>query len=139
MGTGWLMLYGANDGNQTTRIGVATSDDGITWQKDPEPVLDADSCGTPGAEYAALPRLMSSDDGYLLLYQQNRETVMATSADGHAWTCIGPDPVLLGEDVPGGEGIHTFSATTVEGEVSVLVESLIDGGSELWLGELQQP
>ena len=35
MGGGYLMLYGGIDGNETTRIGVATSDDGISWQKDP--------------------------------------------------------------------------------------------------------
>ena len=39
MGDGYLMLYGGLNGSQTTSIGVATSDDGITWVKDPEPVL----------------------------------------------------------------------------------------------------
>ena len=90
MGSGYLMLYGGIDGNETTRIGVATSDDGISWQKDPEPVLAADSCGKPGAQYAAGPRLIPTDDGYLLLFDQDRETAMATSTDGHAWTCAGP-------------------------------------------------
>ena len=143
MGSGWLMLYGANDGNDTTRIGVATSDDGITWVKDPEPVLEADSCGKPGAEYAALPRLMAADGGYLLLFEQDREVMMATSVDGHEWACAGPEPLLLAEDVPDGEGIHTFAATDVDGTVSVLIESLIDRdgeiGSDIWLGGLRLP
>jgi hypothetical protein len=137
MGGGYLMLYGGIDGNETTRIGVATSDDGITWHKDPEPVLSADSCGKLGARYAAGPRLMQSSNGYLLLFDQDRETHLATSPDGHEWTCSGPDPLLVAEDLPGGQGIHTIAATTVDGEVSVLIESLIDGGSEIWLGELQ--
>jgi len=137
MGAGYLMLYGGIDGNETTRIGVATSDDGIRWQKDPEPVLVADSCGKPGARYAAGPRLISTDGGYLLLFDQDRETAMATSTDGHAWTCAGPDPLLVADDVPGGQGIHTIAAADVDGDVSVLIESLIDGGSEIWLGELQ--
>jgi hypothetical protein len=139
MGGGYLMLYGGLDGTDTSRIGVATSDDGITWHKDPEPVLQADSCGKPGAQYAALPRLIPTDGAYLLLFDQDRETAMATSPDGHAWTCAGPDPLLVAEDVPGGQGIHTFAATEIDGEVSVLIESLIEGGSELWLGELQLP
>ncbi|HEX5579136.1 MAG TPA: hypothetical protein VFY43_05665 [Candidatus Limnocylindria bacterium] len=139
MGTGWLMLYGGIDGTQTTRIGVATSDDGITWQKDPEPVLQADSCGKPGARYAALPRLLPHDAGYVVLFEQDREAAMATSADAHMWTCSGPEPLLVAEDVPQGQGIHTMAATTVGGEVSVLIESLIDGGSEVWLGELRLP
>ena len=136
MGGGYLMLYGGLNGSQTTSIGVATSEDGITWVKDPEPVLMADSCGKPGATYAGLPRLMTTDDGYLLLFEQDRETAMATSPDGHEWTCAGPDPLLVAEDVPGGQGIHTMAATAVDGDVSVLIESLIDGGSEIWLGEL---
>ena len=136
MGDGYLMLYGGIDGSETTRIGVATSDDGITWNKDPEPVLMADSCGKLGARYAAQPRPIATATGYLMLFDQDRETAMATSSDGHAWTCVGPDPLLVAEDVPGGQGIHTIAATGVDGEVSVLIESLIEGGSEIWLGEL---
>ena len=139
MGSGFLMLYGGLDGSDTTQIGVATSDDGITWQKDPEPVLNAASCGKPGAQYAATPRLMATAEGYLLLFDQDRETAMATSPDGHEWTCSGPNPLLVAEDVPGGQGIHTFAAADIDGTVSVLIESLIDGGSEIWLGELQLP
>jgi hypothetical protein len=139
MGGGYLMLYGGIDGTETTSIGVAISDDGITWHKDPEPALVADSCGKPGARYAAQPRLIAGQDGYLLLFDQDRETHLATSPDGHAWTCAGPEPLLVATDVPGGQGIHTIAATEVEGEVSVLIESLIDGGSELWLGKLEVP
>ena len=102
-------------------------------------MLQADSCGKLGARYAAQPRLMPAGEGYLLLFDQDRETHLATSPDGHAWTCSGPDPLLVAEDVPGGQGIHTIATTTVDGEVSVLIESLIDGGSEIWLGELQLP
>ena len=104
-------VYGGIDGTETTRIGVATSDDGITWQKDPEPVLQADSCDKPGARYAALPRLLPDDAGYLVLFEQDREAAMATSADGHEWTCDSPDPLLVAEDVPEGQGIHTMAAT----------------------------
>jgi predicted GH43/DUF377 family glycosyl hydrolase len=135
---GFLMLYGGLDGSNTTRIGVATSDDGITWQKDAEPVLEADSCGKPGAQYAAAPRLMPADEGYLLLFDQDREPAMATSPDGHTWTCAGPDPLLVAEDLPDGQGIHSFAATMVDGKVSVLMESLLDSASEIWLGELQE-
>ena len=56
MGGGYLMLYGGLNGSQTTSIGVATSDDGITWVKDPEPVLVADSCGKPGAQPTPVSR-----------------------------------------------------------------------------------
>jgi hypothetical protein len=38
--------------------------------------------------------------------------------------------------VPGGQGIHTFAAAADGSGVSLLVESLIEGGSELWLAHL---
>lgn len=139
MGGGYLMAYGGINGNDTTSIGIATSDDGMTWQKDPEPVLMADSCDKPGAPYAAAPRVIPTPSGYLMLFDQDRETHVATSTDGHEWTCAGPEPLLVAEDVPGGQGIHTIAATEVDGTVSVLIESLIDGGSEIWLGELYLP
>ncbi|HEY7463504.1 MAG TPA: hypothetical protein VH987_03585 [Candidatus Limnocylindria bacterium] len=139
---GWLMLYGGvgNADRESSSIGLATSEDGITWTKEPEPVLRPDLCAGPDGRVATLARLLPTDDGFLLLYDRGRETGAATSPDGRTWTCASREPILRAADVPGSEGIHTMAATLIDGKVSLLIESLIgQGGSELWLGELELP
>ena len=62
---------------------------------------------------------------------------MATSPDGHAWTCAGPIRCWSPRTCRAGRGFTPSRRPTSTGTVSVLIESLIEGGSEIWLGELQ--
>ena len=141
---GYLMLYGAaNSANrETSSIGLATSVDGVTWVKDgANPVIRPDHCGDPDARYAAGPRLLEpANYPNLLLFDVGRGIRIATSTDAREWTCASAEPIVTAADVPGSEGIHTIAATMVDGEISVLVESLIggSGGSELWLARVWQ-
>ncbi|HET6745281.1 MAG TPA: hypothetical protein VFH90_05445 [Candidatus Limnocylindria bacterium] len=139
---GFVMIYGASNSadRETSSIGVATSPDGVTWTKDPaNPVISADHCGDPDARYAAGARLLQPENNpMLLLFDVGREIRIGISSDAREWTCASADPILTADDVPGSEGIHTIAATLVEGEALVLVESLVEGGSELWLARAWQ-
>ena len=46
---------------------------------------------------------------------------------------------MAGREVPGSEGIHTVAVAADGGTTHILLESLIGGGSEVWLGELDLP
>ena len=125
-------------------IGYATSPDGVTWSRDPEPVVAPGQCG-PGTGLAALePQVWRREGGYLMLFAGYAEVsargsvFAATSPDGRTWSCTGE--VLLGAtDIPGSEGIHTIQGVTVGGQPALLVESLRDRGSELWLVSVTEP
>ncbi len=138
---GYLMLYGANGTTHrdAALIGYATSADGVTWERGPGPVLDPETCGSNQNDFIAQPRLLRVDDGYLALFLAGSDIAAATSPDGIEWTCLGDAPVLLGSQLPTGERVHSFATAEVDGSISLLIESLVDGGSELRLGEMSLP
>lgn len=141
---GYLMVYvGASMADRNTpHIGMATSTDGITWSKQEDPVLSPGHCGDFDDRAVTQPRLIGTEEGFLLAYSGNgldepdAALGLSTSADGLTWSCASTSPLLERADVPGSEGIHTFALADWSGAPQVLVESLIEGGSELWLGEL---
>jgi hypothetical protein len=137
---GFVMLYSAsnNANREASAIGLATSADGIGWEKAAEnPVVTAATCGDEDPDQAAVPRPVPGFDGVTaLVYLAGREARVAESSDLRTWTCASQEPVLSGADVPGGGGIHTIAASLIDGEISVLVESLVGNGSELWLATL---
>jgi hypothetical protein len=119
-------------------IGYAASTDGMVWTRDPAPVLAPGQCGDAAAIAALEPQVWRRPDGYLMLFSgyaegETRPTVLAaTSPDGRTWSCTGR-PLLDASAIPFSEGIHTIQGVTIAGEPALLVESLRDGGSEIWL------
>lgn len=101
---GWAMYYAAAARPRTPPqgIGLATSTDGITWTKHPEPVLE------PGADWDAngvdRPRVQRTDAGWLMIYAAPgtglNDRGLARSDDGVSWTPDPANPVLTREDFP---------------------------------------
>jgi predicted GH43/DUF377 family glycosyl hydrolase len=101
IGDRWAAYYAGVTGaaRGTGRIGVAFSDDGVTWMKHPEAVLEA----TESWELKSLdrPRVVSTPDGLVMLYTArdlNRRG-LATSSDGITWTKV-PGPSIEQKDFP---------------------------------------
>jgi predicted GH43/DUF377 family glycosyl hydrolase len=104
-GDRWAMYFtglGAA-GRGSGVIGVAFSDDGITWTKEDEPALTA----TETWEFGQVdrPRVVATDDGLVMVYSALDLTSrgIATSPDGLTWTKL-PGPNIQPSDfpVPGG-------------------------------------
>ncbi|HEV2463726.1 MAG TPA: glycoside hydrolase family 130 protein [Acidobacteriaceae bacterium] len=100
-----FVLYRAEDdtgkntiGMHTSRLGLATSDDGIHFTQSPEPVFYAAKDAQMSREWPGGvedPRIVQAEDGtYVLTYTQwNRKTYdigIATSKDLLHWTKYGP-------------------------------------------------
>lgn len=88
---GYVMYYsGSSDGLGTFQIGLATSEDGITWTKQEEPILTS-----PDGFYTAhQPMVQQTPDGWIMLYRQvlergKMELAYAVSDDGVAWEPMG--------------------------------------------------
>ena len=101
IGDRWAAYYSgvSGSGRGTGKIGVAFSDDGVTWTKHPEPVLVA----SESWELRSLdrPRVVSTPDGLVMLYTAldlNRRA-LATSTDGITWTKV-PGPSIEQQDFP---------------------------------------
>jgi hypothetical protein len=139
---GYLMAYSGSslDNPNQVSVGVATSPDGVTWTKEPGPVIGPGFCGGFDDRTINIPRLRRTDDGWLLYYlgQEFADPAsvgVASSSDGFSWECASPAPVLTGDDIPDSQGIHTIAVAVDAPGPEFLIESLGEASSALWLGE----
>ena len=83
-----VMLYRAQDGNGTSRLGYATSADGVRFIRRPEPILSPETEYERGGGLED-PRLVKIDDTYYLTYTGYNKTdaqlCLATSTDLVHW------------------------------------------------------
>ena len=97
-GRQYVMLYRAQDQRGVSRIGLARSADGVSFQAEAEPVLVPEGPGEAGG--VEDPRLVLLGTEYLLTYtaydgHSSAQLRAALSSDLHHWTRLGP---MLGED-----------------------------------------
>ncbi|HKI55395.1 MAG TPA: hypothetical protein VJ987_14820 [Anaerolineales bacterium] len=93
-GSEYRMYYGAQT-REGYAIGLATSNDGVQWEKYPEPVLVADA----DWEYNKVdrPRVVNSPDNWVMIYQAGtkvEERGLAISNDGIHWERYSANPIF---------------------------------------------
>ena len=123
VGDRWAMYYGAisEPRGRADSIGVAFSDDGITWTKEAEPVL----LPTERWEFGGVdrPRVVATDDGLVMVYAglDLNARALATSADGLAWTKV-PGPSLTAAAFPVIGGAWDCALLFRNGELEYFLE-----------------
>jgi hypothetical protein len=149
---GYLLWYEGEAPGNTNRgdIGLATSTDGLAWTKfdDPtttepafaasDPVIRTGTC--PGTDVAVEQvQVEPVGDQLVALFggygptSQMMEVYGALSDDGRTWRCATAEPLLVGEQISGGEGLHTMTSLSLpDGSIGLVLESLTSGHSELW-------
>lgn len=110
---GYRMYYGARDNQANYAIGMALSQDGVSWTKyndlatDDPRFVDSDPVLQPGAEWednkVDRPRVQNTPDGWVMIYQggpivENRG--LAISNDGLDWTAYNDNPLFTRESFP---------------------------------------
>ena len=88
------MIYRAQDNEMTSRLGLAVSDDGLHFTKEPEPVFYPDNDSMKVYEWKGGvedPRIVESDDGtFILTYTsydgKTARLCLATSKDLRVWS-----------------------------------------------------
>jgi len=120
---GYVMYYTGTSGDRVSHIGMATSEDGITWTKYDDPV----TTDAPYAESDPVlmgwenvninqPRVELTPDGYVMLlkmvtFENGRPTVpggmvsYATSKDGITWELAEDKIAVTPSSVPNGRAI----------------------------------
>lgn len=142
------VLYRAEDdsgamviGMHTSRLGLASSDDGVHFTTEPAPVFYPDVDSQKDREWPGGvedPRLVESEDGtYVLTYTQwNRQTTdigIATSTDLIHWTKHGP--ALVGEKYQHFDYKSASIVTRLTG--GRLIAARIQGKYWMYWGEVQ--
>ena len=142
------VLYRAEDdsgtmviGMHTSRLGLASSDDGVHFTKEPAPVFYPDNDSQKDREWPGGvedPRVVESEDGtYVLTYTQwNRQATdigIATSTDLIHWTKHGP--ALVGEKYQHFDYKSASIVTRLTG--GRLIAAKIQGKYWMYWGEVQ--
>lgn len=99
---GYLMFYtGMDVPRGTGAIGLATSEDGVTWTRREEPVLTAEADWEGGS--LDRPRVAVAASGLAMVYAgaDLTDRGLAWSQDGISWQRDGDEPVLTDDDLPG--------------------------------------
>ena len=141
---GYAMFYSGIPGAETTEgsVGRATSEDGLTWTKDAAPVLEPGLCGGFDDRAVLQPRVLPSQNGYVMAYagytgdaSSRPEVGFANSDDGAVWACAWPTPALDTSNLTG-DGVHTIAAFEHGPTYGLLVEWLANDGTDVYLAEL---
>ena len=133
------LIYRAQDKNMTSRLGLAISEDGLHFTKQPEPILFPDEDAFKKYEWKGGvedPRIVESEDGtYILTYTsydgKTARLCLATSKDLKTWVKHGP---ILGE----GKHKNTWSksgAIVAKLQGNKMVATKIDGKYWLYFGD----
>jgi hypothetical protein len=153
----WTMLYSGQDPTrpEAGSIGLATSEDGITWSKhdnpattdaglaQSDPVIEPGLCGGFDTRAVHQPRVVVLGERLVMTYAGWRpgdtesRVGLAESTDGAlTWRCLWPSSALDPAGLPDGF-VHTQAAFQRDGRMALLVEWFTDGGTDVWLAEAQ--
>ena len=149
--SGYLMYYSGTDFRGDSKIGLATSVDGIHWTKynDPgtndasntesDPVLINDSSGDWDAGIVHQPRVFQTDAGWLMLYRgtakdnSHMALGIATSEDGLSWTKATYNPVFVPSEIPQAKFFWFNNALLVNDTLYLFVEGDINQRTQIYL------
>lgn len=154
---GFAMWYEGEPPGSTNRgdIGLATSADGLTWSKadNPatagrpfamsDPVIPTWTCGEATSVAVEQPQIEHDGDGYVALFggfgpaDDQMGVFGAVSGDGRGWGCGTRAPLLTGDALGDGDGIHTIATIPLgDGRLGLIAESLAADHSELWWADV---
>ncbi len=139
---GFVMYYAGFMADETIAIGMATSEDGIHWEKydDPatseSPFAESDPVivGIDGSD-ATMPHAVYTEDGWVMIFKDATlgNILLATSADGIEWTT--QDIQVITDRDMGAAAIGFMTLTHHEGTYYLYLEVAVTRGqfSEIYL------
>lgn len=147
---GYFMYYGNVDRLGGTRIGMATSPDGITWTKydDPTtaeaPFAASDPVLIPSQAWDLdsidRPRVQVTPDGWVMIYQGGPlvKRGLAVSQDGTNWEPAAENPVLTNADFPLSGTMWDTALLYHEGQFYYYTEIGSMAGTDIYLAQATQ-
>lgn len=145
---GFVMYYAGNN-LATKMIGVATSTDGITWEKHNDPATDdekfaeSDPVFMPNEDNTAWDSgsimnvdVIQTEDGWVMAYNSRssggQATGYALSENGFNWQRSAA-PIINPAEITGGRGSYGPTIRFIDGTYHLFVEIVVNGKSSVYL------
>jgi predicted GH43/DUF377 family glycosyl hydrolase len=98
---GYVMFYIGENAAGVEQLGRATSQDGITWEKDPEPVFELDASLGEAPSFV-VNKVIFDGERWILAYKNSRSGIgLAFSEDGITWERYTNNPIITYQEIPG--------------------------------------
>lgn len=127
----WLLWYSGRDDDGRAAIGLATSVDGRSWERVPEPVLTGSQGWSRGSVDG--PQVVLTDAGFVMAHAAAERGAaaigLAFSEDGRHWQPWAGNPVVTRADLPEGAGLFQ-NALVADGDGVVLLQESGSGSRE---------
>lgn len=149
---GYVMYYSGADASGIQRIGMATSVDGVSWEKynDPmttskpfansDPVFQPGEAGQWDAGWVHQPRVFQTEDGWLMIYRGVSDQYgmymklgLATSQDGIHWQRYSGNPVFEPSDIKGASQFWFTNAVLKDNVLYLYIEGDIHQTTQIYL------
>lgn len=139
---GYRMYYSGYDQTGVQQIGLATSTDGIHWERRATPVLSPAEGWESG--WVHQPRVVQTPEGWVMFYRgtqngPNMALGFATSADGVVWERSSLNPILSAKEVPKARAFWFTNLLYHEGTYFLFWEVGIGQITEIYLSTHEGP
>ena len=138
------MYYSGYDETGIQQIGLATSADGLVWEKYPEPVLSPGEDGAWDTNWVHQPRVVQTPDGWVMFYRGTKGAQnlamglgIATSEDGIHWEKSAQNPILTAKEVPRAKYFWFTNLLYHEGTLFFFWEVDVNQTTEIYLSTHQ--
>jgi hypothetical protein len=134
---GFVMYYIGEDASGVERLGRATSEDGILWDKDPEPVFELDEDLVENPSFV-VSQVVYDGERWILAYKGNRSIVsFAFSDNGIVWERYTDNPVILFTNISGIRAIGYISfLLDDDGQGMLYLEGNIGGRTQVYAAHI---
>lgn len=130
MDDGYRMYFTGQDAIGREAIGLATSADGITWEKHPDPIFGQDDRLIRSFVVA---EVVYTGDTWLMAYKDSRTSVsLAASDDGLTWTPLGDEPILTALDLDGISSIGYISLIADDAHYTLYYEGHVGSRAQVY-------
>lgn len=143
----YLMYYEGINRGLSGSIGLAISDDGVTWTKHDDPATTdapythSDPVFIPELDWMSShvqqPEVVNTPDGWVMLFKAaitaNKPVGMAVSEDGLVWQAVGDGPVFQSAYVPNENSTWQTSLLYHAGKYYLFYEATYNNGSDIYL------
>lgn len=141
---GYVMYYIGENGIAQENLGRATSEDGINWEKDPEPVFEISRDFGENTNFV-VNQVIYDGERWILAYKVSHRAVgIATSEDGITWERYSDNPIMAPEDLGDlDENINQIGFITLmqgaDDKYVLFIEANIGGPTQVYAAILDIP